>query len=105
MIFMASVEPNGATTLSITTFSLTTLSIKGLYVTLGINDTHSITMLCHYAKCRDAQCQILFVILLNVIVLSVVILNVVAPSQTASDLPTLFSNLSIPVSGFNPMKK
>jgi hypothetical protein len=29
----------GATTLRITTFSITALSIKGLYVTLSINDT------------------------------------------------------------------
>jgi len=30
---------NGATTLSITTFSIITLSINGLYVTLNINNT------------------------------------------------------------------
>jgi hypothetical protein len=37
----------GAKTLSITTFSITTLSIKGLHVTLSKNDTqHSITTLC-----------------------------------------------------------
>jgi hypothetical protein len=57
----------GATTLSITTFSIMTLGIRGLHVTLSTT-AHSVTMLCHYAECR-----ILFIITLNVVMLSVVV--------------------------------
>ncbi len=59
---------NGATKLSMTTFRVTTLSIKGVYVTL------SVTMFCHYAECR-----VLFIVILNVVRLIVFSLNVVAP--------------------------
>jgi hypothetical protein len=51
----------GATTLSITTFSMTTLNIKGLYVTL------STTTLCFHA-----ERHFLFNTMLNAIMLSVV---------------------------------
>jgi hypothetical protein len=57
--------------LSIKTFSLTTLIIKGLNVTL------SITMVCLYAECQYAECRIVFIITLNVIMLIVVMMNVV----------------------------
>ncbi len=62
ILFLPPSGRNGATTLSITTFSIMTLSIRGLHVTL------SITMLCHYAEYR-----ILFIIMLNVVMLSVVV--------------------------------
>ncbi len=40
--------------LSITTFRMKTLSIKGQYVTF------SITMICHYPECRYAECHIVY---------------------------------------------
>ncbi len=58
----------------VTTFSIMTLCIKGLLVTLSINDTNHNNIECHYAECRD-----LFFVTLNVIMLSVIMLNVVAP--------------------------
>jgi hypothetical protein len=61
-------------TVLILPFSISTLSIKGVYVTLSINDTLnvtlSITILRHYAECNCAQCRVLF-IMVNVIMLSV----------------------------------
>ncbi len=76
----------GATTLSIMTFSITTLSImtlgiKGFFAIFSIMTfsigTLSITTLCHHAEFRYSGCLILFIIILNVIMLSVVMLNVV----------------------------
>jgi hypothetical protein len=70
----------GATTLSIMildimTFSVKTLSIRGLYVTLSINDTH-LTMRCQCDDCHFGECRVLFtVIMLSVIMLSVVATN------------------------------
>jgi hypothetical protein len=71
----------GATTLSITTFSIMALSIKGLCETLSINGNR-ITMLC-------TMLSVLFIVVLSVIVLigtmlsvvmvTVVILSVVVP--------------------------
>ncbi len=58
------VPPGGPTILSITTFSITKLSIKGVYLTLRV----SITMFC-----RCAECGVLFIIMLNVIMLNVVV--------------------------------
>jgi hypothetical protein len=67
----------GAITLSIVTLSIKTYSIKGLFVTLSINDTH-ITALCH-----DGDSGILFIVILpSVILLNVVMLSVVAPLPT-----------------------
>jgi len=60
---------NGATTISIMTFSM-----KGLLVTLSINWIE-----CHYAECRN-----LFIVMLIVITLNVVLLNVVAPIKMAT---------------------
>ncbi len=53
-----------------------TVSIKGLFVTLSINDTQheTICIECHYADSRD-----LFIVMLNIIMLIVIMLNVVAP--------------------------
>ncbi len=64
-------------TLSRTAFNITTLSIKGLFVTLSINDgiTHYIEF--HYAECRDLCIVMLSVVMLSVIMVSVVMLNVV----------------------------
>jgi hypothetical protein len=56
---------DGATTLSVLTFSKMTLHIKGLHATLSIT-TLSITALPHYAECR-----VLFNVMLNVVMLSV----------------------------------
>jgi hypothetical protein len=70
----------------VTTFSITTLSIKGISMTLRINDSVSTTLSltklsikCPYAGCRFAECRILFILMLNVIMLSVVMLSVVMP--------------------------
>jgi hypothetical protein len=85
--------------------SITSLSIRGLYVTVSINDTqHSITMLClfdechhaechyaecyyaecYYAECYYAECHALFDIMLSIanepIMLSVVMQSVVMQS-------------------------
>jgi hypothetical protein len=73
----------GTTTFSITTFSRTTLNIKGLFVTLSINDIqhkrHSALQKCHYAEFCYFLTVMLNVNMLSVVMLSVVILNVVAP--------------------------
>ncbi len=69
----------GASTLTITTFSIMTLcveafSIKDLIVTLRIIDTPKDTRIsfqCHYAICRYAECRVLFKVMLKVIILSV----------------------------------
>jgi hypothetical protein len=56
-----------------------TLTFKGLFVTLGINDTqHNGTLYveCYYIECHEAECRDLFIIML-----SVVMLNVAAPLQ------------------------
>jgi hypothetical protein len=45
------------------TFSIMTLSIKGLYVTISINDTQHINSL-QYAVCHYAECRVLFVVML-----------------------------------------
>jgi hypothetical protein len=73
----------GKTTLSIMTIGITTLSIKGLFMTLSINDTRRNHAL-HYAEYRYAECHILFtvmlsVLMLNVIMMSIIMLSVVAP--------------------------
>jgi hypothetical protein len=60
-------------TLSIMTFAVTTLSIKGVYLTL------SITILCHYAERRNLFIVMLRTIKLIDIMLSVVMQSVVAP--------------------------
>jgi hypothetical protein len=73
------------TILNIIKFSIMTSSIKGLFVTLIINDIQYIMKLsimvldieyC-YNECRYADCHDLFMIVLNVIMLSVVMLGVV----------------------------
>jgi hypothetical protein len=49
----------GATTLSITTFSIMTLNIIGLFATLSVNDTQHTqhnSIACHYAAFRDFYC-------------------------------------------------
>ena len=61
----------GATTLSITTFGITTLTVKGLIAAF------SITTLYYYAECR-----ILFIAVLTMIMLNVILLIGVA-SQSA----------------------
>jgi hypothetical protein len=69
----------GATTLSITTFSILTPSINGfLHVTLSIKDTELYYAL-HNAECRCAECRILFIVILSDIILKVIMLSVVAP--------------------------
>ncbi len=49
----------GATTLSMTTFSIMTLSIKDFYITLSISDNqhkrHSAKQHCHYDECLYAN--------------------------------------------------
>ncbi len=60
-----------STTLSMTTFGITTLSIKGLHVTLSIK-AFTLTLLCHYAEIR-----VLLIVMLNAVMLSVVMLNVI----------------------------
>ncbi len=59
---------DGATTLSIMTFSILTLNMKGLYSTLRIAF--------YLLQCWKSLC---FVIMLNVVMLSVIMLSVVAP--------------------------
>ncbi len=69
-----SIKVNGATTVSITTFSIMTRSIMGLFMIL------SITTLCiswHYAEYRISFIDMLSVVMLNVVLLSVIMLNVV----------------------------
>jgi hypothetical protein len=46
------------------------LSIKGLPVTLSINN---------YAECHYAGCRVLFIVKPSVVMLNVIMLNVVAP--------------------------
>ncbi len=71
---------NGATTLSITTFSIMTLSTKGLGVAFSIT-VLSITTLCHSAEWPYAECNVFFVLLsvimLNVMMLCVIMLSVI----------------------------
>jgi hypothetical protein len=57
----------------------TTLSIKGLFVTFGLNDIQRKTLYieCHYAEWRDLFIGMPNVVILSVVVLSVVMLNVV----------------------------
>jgi hypothetical protein len=59
-------------TLSITTFSIMMLSIRGIFMTLSINDTQ-----------HNKTAVMLSVIMLNVILPSVEILKVVAPISKA----------------------
>ncbi len=79
---------SGATTLSITTVSITTLSVttlclKGLYMTLSMNDTQQ-THTLYFADCHCAHCRILFTVKLSVGMLNVVMLSVVAPENLYS---------------------
>jgi hypothetical protein len=69
------------------------LSIKGLYVTLSINDTQHNNVL-PYAECRYAECHILFIVMLSINMLNAVMLSVVAPF-----LQTCYSAL-IPTANF-----
>ncbi len=55
-----------------------TLRIKGLHVTLSINDTDHYYAL-RNAECSCAECRILFIVILSVIILNVIMLSVVAP--------------------------
>ncbi len=68
----------GATTLSIMTFSITTLNIKGLLVTFTITTQHNDTLI------------VLNVIMLKVVMLNVVILSVEAPSRAFDKLGHFF---------------
>jgi hypothetical protein len=73
----------GATTLSImtvsiATFSKITFSIKGLFVTLGINDTQSSIPIsekrlakCHSPMCHNAQCHFTGATTLSIMTLSI----------------------------------
>jgi hypothetical protein len=69
------VYAQGATPLSITTFSTMTLSIKGLFATFNTMTIRIMTIgktkLCQYAECHYAECRILIIVMLNVIMLSV----------------------------------
>jgi hypothetical protein len=57
----------GATTLSITAFSITTLTVQGLFVTHNINDTkHNKTVI--NAECNNAERHVLFIVMRNVVV-------------------------------------
>jgi len=70
--------PLSITTLSLMTFRLTTVSIKGLFVTLRVNDTqHNCT------HCLYAECQVSFIVMLNFIRPSVIMLNAVGDSVVA----------------------
>jgi hypothetical protein len=51
--------PLGATTLSLTIFSIKTLSIMGLFATLCIE--------CYYAKYRYAQCHVSFFVMMKIV--------------------------------------
>ncbi len=56
--------------------------MKGLLVTLSINDTqrirHSAGQICHYAKCH-----VLFIVIMNFIMLSVIMLDIVVLSDVS----------------------
>jgi hypothetical protein len=54
----------GAKTLSITTFSIMTLTIKGLFAIFNI-PTLSTTTPCHYAECHYAERCGFFIAMLN----------------------------------------
>ncbi len=73
---------NGATTLSIMTFSITTLSIIGLFATISIIETQQ----------RHSAKQLLSSIMLSVFMLSVVMLNVVMMSVVVPYKQPLSSN-------------
>jgi hypothetical protein len=79
-----------------TTFSLTTFSIKSLFATLSIIDIQNFSMkvliaVMHYAECHDYLNVMLSAVMLNVDMLSVVMLNVVVLSVMApsEDLPDI----------------
>jgi hypothetical protein len=73
---------SGATTLSMTTLSIMTCSsIKGLLVTISINDIQHKTL---WTECHFVECHNFFVVMLNVVMLSVVMLKVVAPGLQVS---------------------
>ena len=63
-------------TLRLTTFTMITLSIKGILVTLSINE-------CDYADCHVLFVVMLTALLTSVIMLSVVTLNVIVLKVTA----------------------
>jgi hypothetical protein len=60
------------------------LSLKGLYVTLSITDTHHYNALLHYTMRLYAECRVLFIVMLSVILLSALILNVIMLSAIYS---------------------
>jgi hypothetical protein len=60
-------------TLSITTFRIKTLRLKGLFIILSIRDT--VKQESHYAECLHAKCPNVLIVMR-----SVVMLNVGAPS-------------------------
>jgi hypothetical protein len=57
--------------LGATRLTTMTLRIKGLHVTLSINDIQRINAL------QNSDCRVLFIVMLNVITLSVIVLNVI----------------------------
>jgi hypothetical protein len=66
------------TTLSILTFGITTLSIKGLFVTFSINATQYSTI--NVIMLSVAIYLLLNIVMLSVVMLNVIMLNVVMPS-------------------------
>ena len=67
------------------TVSITTLRIKGLFVTVSMNDTqhHNTLPICEY--------RILFIVMLIVIMLNVVMLRVVLPDRNVVEVKGLTS--------------
>ncbi len=67
-------------TLSITTFSITTINIKGFFdnpinsecMTLSITTLCTLKRVSHYAECLFTECSVSFMIRLNYIMLNVV---------------------------------
>ncbi len=57
--------------LGATTLTTMTLRIKGLHLTLGMNDIQRINAM------QNDDCRVLFIVMLNVITLSVIMLNVI----------------------------
>jgi hypothetical protein len=65
---------SGATTLSITTFSMTTLSVQGLFVTLSINNTQHINNVSSPIMLSVAfHLTLCYIVMLSVVILIVVV--------------------------------
>ncbi len=80
-------------------FSISTLNIKGLFVTLSINDIQHKTLSikdidtqlkkCHYAVCPHAECRDFLIFMLSNVMLSVIILSVILLSVVTQSVVML----------------